>query len=376
MRLADFIDAHVPEILEEWEAFAATRLPAASGMSALELRDHAPQILQAIATDLRASQTAEEQSAKSQGRAPVVANAPQTAAQVHGIARARSGFDINQMVSEYRALRATVLRMWGLAERPSELLVIIEDTIRFNEAIDQAIAESVALFTEEVDRARNLFLGILGHELRSPLNAIQMTSRYLARLRSDPEVGDAVQRLIGSGGRMKALLDDLVEYSRTKLAVGILIRPAEADLAQVCTGAIDEIRAAEPGREVQLRTIGHLRGDWDARRLHQLVTNLLLNAFSYRTPDTPVVLELDGSGHDVIVSVANEGPPIPRETLRTLFEPLQRGLQNDGSREEGNHLGLGLFVSREIVKAHHGRIEAHSSDGKTVFRVQLPRAAR
>ena len=372
MRLADFIEKHLPEILAQWEAFAITHIPAASGLDALELRDHAPLILQAIATDLRTPQTPQQQQAKSEGRAPVMADAPQTAAQAHGAMRARSGFDITQMVSEYRALRASVLRLWADSLRNAELTSVIGDLVRFNEAIDQAIAESVALFSEEVDRGRNLFLGVLGHELRNPLNSIQMTARYLAKVHTDDVISQAAKRLIDGGARMKALLDDLLEYSRTTLALGIPIKPAEADLAEICANVLEEIKALEPGNLVELHATGDLHGCWDAKRLHQVLSNLLLNALAYRSPQSAVRLDVTGSEGDVTFTVTNKGPTIPSDTLGTLFEPLKRGAP-PAEPEGSTHLGLGLFVAREIVKAHRGGIHARSGEGETVFTVCLPR---
>ena len=112
MRLAEFILNRMESILVEWEAFAGTLLPAAGGMTPLALRDHAHSILEAVAKDLTSPQTREAQSQKSKGRAPIVHGAPETAAQTHAVLRAASGFDINQLVAEYRALRATVLRLW------------------------------------------------------------------------------------------------------------------------------------------------------------------------------------------------------------------------------------------------------------------------
>lgn len=231
MRLADFIDSRLDEILADWEAFAATRLPTASRMDALALRDHAPQILHAISADLRTPQTAAEQQRKSHGLAPIVAGAASTAAEVHGTLRAKVGFSIIQLVSEYRALRASVLRLWATASGSSELASAAEDVMRFNEAIDQAIAESVNFYSQEVDRGRHLFLGILGHELRSPLNAIQMTAKFLTEIRSDEVVSKAAQRLTHSGARMQALLDDLLDYNRATLYLGLEITPDSIDLA-------------------------------------------------------------------------------------------------------------------------------------------------
>jgi signal transduction histidine kinase len=103
--------------------------------------------------------------------------------------------------------------------------------VRFNEAIDQALAESIAFFTAEVDRVRKLFLGMLGHDMRTPLQAIQMTASYLALLNAGPKVSEAASRLTNCGARMKALLDDLVEFNRTKLGMGIDIAPTDVDLA-------------------------------------------------------------------------------------------------------------------------------------------------
>jgi signal transduction histidine kinase len=180
MRLSLFISVRMEAIIAEWESFAATLLPAAHGMSPLELRDHGQQILEAIVRDLAATQTRQAQIDKSRGLAPVSVSAPETAAQTHAVLRARRGFDINQLCAEYRALRAAVLRLWldeGEAE-PSAL----EDIVRFNEAIDQALTESVSFFSSQVERSRNLLLSMLGHDMRSPLQTIQMTAHHLAKL--------------------------------------------------------------------------------------------------------------------------------------------------------------------------------------------------
>jgi len=144
VRLAAFIVDRMEAILAEWESFASTQMPAAARMSPLALRDHAKYMLEAVAKDLTTPQTRAEQSEKSKGRAFDEVNAPETAAQTHAVLRARSGFDINQLVAEYRALRASVLRLWidaGPLDQGG-----VQDIVRFNEAIDQAVAESVGHF--------------------------------------------------------------------------------------------------------------------------------------------------------------------------------------------------------------------------------------
>src|SRR5690348_12370938 len=131
MRLTEFIPRHMEAILVQWEAFAATLQPAATSMTPLALRDHARQILEAVAADLSATQTRRAQDEKSKGRATKVVGAPETAAETHAVLRAKSGFDINQLVAEYRALRASVLRLWMDACQPDDPNV--DDIIRFNE---------------------------------------------------------------------------------------------------------------------------------------------------------------------------------------------------------------------------------------------------
>ncbi len=110
-------------------------------------------------------------------------------------------------------MRASVLRLWIDAYEPDD--TNLEDIIRFNEAIDQAIGESIGYFSAQVDQARNLLLGTLGHDMRSPLNTIVMTGQYLAALNAGGEISDAARRLIRSGASMKALLEDLINFNKT-----------------------------------------------------------------------------------------------------------------------------------------------------------------
>jgi signal transduction histidine kinase len=321
MRLAEFILHNMEAILAEWEAFAATLLPAALGMPPLALRDHAQPILEAVAKDLSTPQTREAQSEKSKGRAPQVAGAPETAAQTHAVLRARGGFDINQLVAEYRALRASVLRLWVDASPLDETGV--EDVIRFNEAIDQAVAESVGHFHAQVERARNLLLGMLGHDMRSPLQAIQATASGLAALSAGEQVSSAAARLIRSGAAMQALLDDLVDFNRTRLGLGIRVVPSDMDLAAAVADELEQLRGAHPDRQIELAATGDNCGRWDGARLQQLLRNLVSNAIRYGPPDTPVRVALRGGEADVRLEVTNRGPTIEPSDLSQIFDPLK-----------------------------------------------------
>jgi signal transduction histidine kinase len=368
MQLARFISDNMEAILSEWDAFAVTLLPAAQGMSSPELRDHAQPILEAIARDLATPQTRQEQIDKSRGRAPPH-NAPETAAQTHAVLRARSGFDINQLAAEYRALRAAVLRLWfeDCGSQAPEL----DDVVRFNEAIDQALTESVRIFTAQIEQSRNLLLGMLGHDMRSPLQTIQMTAHHLAKLNEGQEISVAAARLVRSGARMQALLDDMLDFSRTKLGLGIRIEAAPVDLEALIADELDQLRVAHPGRMVELEITGCPRTMCDSRRIQQMLGNLVGNAFKYGEPTATVRVAVT-SGEDVAIEVTNRGPAIPPSALHRIFEPLERGPGVERRAGSQDSLGLGLFIAREIAHAHGGSIKVRSNETGTVFTVRLP----
>jgi signal transduction histidine kinase len=371
MRLADFILRDMPAILLQWEQFASTRGLAGAMMTQLELRDHAKEILVAVAKDLAVSQTAEAQAAKSKGLAAPSIDALETAAETHGLMRARSGFNIKQMVSEYRALRASVLRLWTDACRPDPPNV--DDLIRFNEAIDQAIAESIAFFSDKVDEARNLLLGMLGHDMRTPLQSILMTAEYLGQLNAGANVSQAATRLISSGARMKGLLDELVDFNRGNLGLGVRVSPTDVDLADVFEDELQEVRAVYPGREFVLDVTGDAKGCWDGPSLQRLLGNLVVNAVKYGDSEAPIRVVIAGDGEGLRFEVRNTGPTIDQSTLQRFFEPLQRGEHQDRKYDPDAGLGLGLYIAREIARSNGGQIEARVEGKEIVFSVRLPR---
>jgi signal transduction histidine kinase len=247
------------------------------------------------------------------------------------------------------------------------------DVIRFNEAIDHALAESVTSFNAQIEQNRNLLLGMLGHDMRSPLQAIQVTASYLAVLNAGEQVSKAAGRLIRSGARMQALLNDLTEFNRTQLGLGINVIPANINLADVLADEVDELRAIHPDRQIDLEVNGDSQGDWDGPRLQQLLGNLVLNAIKYGAPDAPVRVTVTGDATHVRIDVSNRGAAIGTATLARIFDPLMRGPDRQSEDERIGSLGLGLYIATEIAKAHQGAIETRSDDTETTFSVSLPR---
>ena len=376
MRLADFILAKIEPILAEWEVFARSVSPGAK-MDKLALRDHAEEILRATAQDMMSAQSAAEQSEKSRGHGDDGAESLQLngASEVHAIGRVGSGFDLVQVISEYRALRASVIRLWRESGRNPDLRDL-DDLTRFNESIDQSLTKAVRSYTQRVNRSRQMFLAILGHDLRNPLNAMMMSAEALSRTgHLDAESAELAAQIQSSAAAMARMISDLLDFTGSGLGAAMPLTPAAMDLQSLCQEVVDEMRAAYPTRTVRCEAQGELTGEWDAARLRQVVSNLLGNAVQHGAGTGPVDLALSAEGSNVRLAVRNEGVPIPPDALPTIFDPLVRGSfpELQKQRRPGS-IGLGLYIAREIVVAHGGSIDVTSSAGAgTVFTIRLPR---
>jgi signal transduction histidine kinase len=378
MRLADFILAHREPILVEWEAFARTCAPASGPMDIAALRDHAGEMLTVIAADLATPQSRLAQAEKSKGRAPDPDPTRTTAAGEHGAGRAESGFTVEQMVAEYRALRASVLRLWTTAEGALET-AHLEDLTRFNEAIDQSLAESVARFNQDLEAAKETFLAILGHDLRTPLGAIQTSAAFMLETGELEEPHRTLTaRIAGSATRSITMVGDLLDFTRSRLGGGIPIARADVSLGKLVRDVVDEVTAAHPERPIRVDTRGAEQGCWDAARLGQALANLIGNAVQHGAPGTAVSVGIRGDARHVAIAVHNRGAVIPPEQLDGIFNPMRA--RPSGGRAAGRgptgSLGLGLFIAERIVSAHDGRITVESSEAHgTTFTVHLPRRA-
>lgn len=369
--LSDFIAANNALIVDECEAFARTLGPAAEDMDREALRDHIGQILVTIAADMKLPQTEWERSEKSKGHSTVARRAPDAAAETHGASRAASGFDINQTAAEYRALRASVIRLW-LETSPTLGPPQVEELTRFNEAMDQALAETLLQFATAAAASRNLFLGVLSHELRTPLGTIVGSAETLLHVAEHPQSREASHRILRGGRRIESILDDLLDYVSSGNEGGIRVNPVDVRMDDLCTRVAREVESAFPGSRIQLTRKGDMQGCWDEQRVAQALSNLMSNAIKYGAADAPVRVTLAGDAVEVVVAVHNEGVEIAPETIESLFQPLVRG---DAADPTGTSLGLGLFIVREIASAHGGSVDVVSSDLGTTFSFRLPRSA-
>ncbi len=380
MRMAAFIRANSKPIIKEWEYFASTLVPPAGDVTPLALRNHIAQLLDFIASDIDSAQTKTEQVEKSRGEKAHPMKT--TAAETHASLRHAGGFNMDQMVSEYRALRASVVKLWT-AQMTEPSVTDVTDLTRFNEAIDQALMESIHDYTEKLDNSRHLFLGILGHDLRNPLGAILMSSQLMLRI---GKYGARETMLLGqikdSADRANEIVTHLLDLTRSRLGSGIPIIPEPADLGFICRKIVDEMRVMRPDREFQLSLSENLEGKWDKARLAQVLSNLLSNALQYGFKSSPIRVMASGTEKDVILAVRNDGVPIAPGMIDKIFESLTRAEDEDVADPEkpsdepvqDNNLGLGLYISRQAIVAHGGTLTVTSTekDG-TTFTAKFPR---
>ena len=374
MELATFIRSKEGAIVAEWEAFAQTYLPSAAHMDRSALRDHIIGLLRFIANDLETHQTERQRSEKAKGQGPKEGGSHDSAAETHADLRFTGGFDTVEMISEFRALRAGVIKLWRVEWANTETGDILPDLLRFNEAIDQVMTESLARFTGKVNHSGNLFVGTLVHDFRGPLVAVYNSARALVmRGKLDDEQVKLVSQIETSTSRISLLVSNLIDAVGIRLDKGLPIAPAPMDMGTAVQEAAKEARAAHPDRKILIETSGDLEGEWDRARVGQVLSNLIGNAVLHALKTSAIAVAAKGAGREVILYVHNEGA-IPPDAVATVFDPLPRGEDENRIQSEKATLDLGLFITKAIVTAHSGKITVTSSEEEgTAFTAHLPR---
>jgi signal transduction histidine kinase len=397
VRLADFIVANVEPILAEWELFARGIWPEAGAADPTEMRDEAEDILRATVVDMQSHQTAAQQAEKSKGasRQSDEDDDLTRASSSHGRGREVSGFELWAVLAEYRALRASVLRLWRESE-PTPDLRDLNDMTRFNESMDQSLMHAVRSYAEQVEReretlmakeqaarreaeaanrAKDVFLATLSHEMRTPLNAIV---GWLSILRHDSaetrHFQEGLEVIERNTMAQVQLIDDLLDVSRIvsgKLRVDI--QPCE--LADVINAGVNVTRTAAAARGITL----NLRLDpsandasCDSVRIQQVVWNLVSNAIKFTPKGGHVHVTLDRAESSFQIQVSDTGQGISPDLLPHVFDRFRQADSSMRRRFAG--LGLGLSIVKYIVEAHGGTVEATSpGEGKgSTFTVRLP----
>lgn len=354
MALGEIIAAERETILSRWEDQVRRSNSASAHFSQADLRDDVPQLLERLSSWLDTDSTDTR-----------VAVAQETSGK-HALHRLRQGVELRHLIDEYRLLRQIVLRV-AFSTGP-QTAALANDVLRFDDAIDHAMSESVATYASTRDDAREIMLAILAHDLRNPLSAILMSAGSLLKSGALREVESrTVSRIARSAERIKHLIADLLDVARSRFGGKMPISRASLNLGDVVSNAVEELQLTHPERSISCEIHGDLRGEWDRDRMAQLASNLVANAIQHgRDPVTCVAADRNG---EVTLVVTNRGAPIPPEAQATLFEPFRRPVKAD----ERQGMGLGLYIVAEIVRAHGGTVTVESGDDRTSFIVRLPR---
>jgi signal transduction histidine kinase len=223
---------------------------------------------------------------------------------------------------------------------------------------------------ERAERAKALFFGAIGHDLRNPLSTIAMAAELTLR---DAEGGRPAQvghtrRMVRASSRMKGIIQDILDLTTEEFTGAIALSVQETSLREICQAIVEETRLGHPEREVRLDVAAGAKGQWDPARIARVVANLVGNAVDH-SGGAPVFVRARDEGDEVALEVRNRGAPIDAERLPSIFDPFQRGDASAG-------VGLGLYIVREIVRAHHGTVAVTStlSEG-TTFTVKLPKVS-
>ena len=389
MRLSAFIEQHKESIVQSWEDFARTITPSALTMDSKGLRDHIGLILDTIIVDLDTAQTPREQSEKSWGEAPE-ANVP-SHAQAHAADRLASGYTVVQLISEYRAMRASVLRLWA-ANSPAVVWSDAGDVTRFNEAVDQALAESVMRYIFLVETAvqvqkmaetelrqsnqhKDNFLAMLAHELRNPLAPIRIAAQLLSTSPGNDVLVRQVSAIINRQmSHLTHIVDDLLDISRLTKGM-VKLRTEPLNVKQIVSSAVEQAQALIEARHHQLilklgSTPAFVEGD--KTRLVQVLSNLLNNAAKYTPRNGEIVLSLDVLEDQVHLTVSDNGNGIAPDLKPHIFELFTQA-DRTLDRTQGG-LGLGLSLVKSLIALHGGEVEVKSEGlGKgSVFTIKLP----
>jgi signal transduction histidine kinase len=251
---------------------------------------------------------------------------------------------------------------------------MVSATIRAQELAEEAEAARARLTESErelraVAEFREMFIGIVGHDLRNPLGSIDMTATSLLRHgRLDEKAKKQVTRILGSSKRMTRMISQLLDLTRARLGGGLPLEPKPADLGEICRNVVEEFDAP-----IQLEVEGDVTGTWDPDRLAEALSNIAGNAIEHAAPGTTVAVKAHADGAEVVVEISNRGEPIPADVLPFIFDPFRRARQQE--RSVTGNLGLGLYIAKQIVNSGCGTLAAYSADGSTTFLMRLPRQA-
>lgn len=365
--LAEVLRAQRDTILDAWERAvkADPSLHGASHVPEAHLRDYVPGLLDTLIEALERRRENERAAAAHALTSKLIPHS-------HARERLHQGYSLGGMLRELAHLRAQIVTVvWSraLASKPED--VDLHELEFLHGALDEYMTVSAVEMEGAARLERERIVAVLGHDLRTPLNAVKMAGSLIARGQMPDQHPIFAAKIVSAADRMNRMISDLLDFASARSG-SLKIDRTKVDLGAVCQQVVDELRLANRDRVIAFDADGSpALGEWDAERIAQVIANLGANAIKYSPVESTVHIRLRGLDDCVDIAVHNAGEPIPEEEQREIFAPFRRGsAQTQG--ESG--LGLGLFIAQEMVRAHGGHIEVQSdAQHGTTFKVCLPR---
>jgi signal transduction histidine kinase len=369
-RLRATLQSHRAALLDDWKrrVLRDPSVPEANRLPEPALSKGVPALLDALIHRLGQDLTASQAGCPALGTSWISRD--------HAARRLAQEYSTASAVREFSHLRAAILSLC-YAERVE---VAAFEAALLHTTIDEAMTTVAVEMDEAGNRQlkrdgelRERFVAILGHDLRTPLSSVVFSAAVLLKdTELPPTTLRAVQRIARGGERMQRMIEDMLDLIRARHLGGIPLKREVISVHDLNARAIEETLARHPGRRIDLETSGSGHGSWDRDRLMQIFSNLLGNALAHSPPESAVAVRIDETDGDrVAIRIHNEGA-IPEKLLPIIFEPFRRGTGDAPNAPQG--LGLGLYIVREIVRAHGGVVSVASAPEQgTTFTVVLPR---
>jgi signal transduction histidine kinase len=348
--------ADVDVIAATWEATVMERLPHLQRLERAIVIDHLPEFLVGLASWVDGDEAT--------GRRGFEA-----LAQGHALQRLGHGVNLATLSTEYQVLRNVILEHLLRVESSTAVRVSL---VRLNDGIDYAVNEAIRRYSTRRDEIRERFVGILGHDLRNPLNALNLAAVAIASTPCSEakhhRMGATIQR---SADRMMRMISDVIDFAHAHLGNGIPAVPKHCNMGDICEEAAQELRLGHPHRTIEVTGAGDLDGHWERDREMQALSNLIGNAVQHGQDPITIAVRESPDRLTVITRVSNGGAAIPKDLIGRLFDPFRQG--DECAARLRTNLGLGLYIVQQIAMAHGAVCSVTSSSDQTCFEIAWPR---
>ncbi|HZG37656.1 MAG TPA: HAMP domain-containing sensor histidine kinase [Nodosilinea sp.] len=358
--VSESLQENSQKIMRLWEVRARNEVSASMHQNSLVLQNSLPLYLNHLADELS------PQICRTSHQTATALLEKTRIGKQHGHERAGyADYSISQLILEYHILRQVIFQV---LEEDAPLNARERDIII--DSIEQAVNDAASQFSQTLRDIQEMFMVTLTHDLRGPVNIVKMGTQLILRRfdRGDAYL-DVTARMISAIDRMDAMIQNLLDASRLRAGQGLKLEFEECNLDKLLREVVEDLNFTYGERFIVVSDAG-IKGNSSPKQIRRVIENLANNAIKYGAPDAPITLTLQQTDTQIRLVIHNEGDPIPAEAQSILFQQFRRTI----SAEDKSGWGLGLFLAKNIVKAHQGTIEIKSKENEgTSFIITLPK---